>query len=76
MVNLEKKESIVLVYIHAYFTGSAVGPVANCKKEKYSAQPKEDKTFADFVDYWQSYIESDYPESMDNLYLKDWHFTR
>lgn len=57
-------------------TGSAVVPVANCKKEKYSAQPKEDKTFADFVDYWQSYIESDYPESMDNLYLKDWHFAR
>ncbi|XP_061163826.1 2-oxoglutarate and iron-dependent oxygenase JMJD4-like [Saccostrea echinata] len=56
--------------------GHACVPVANCKKEKYSSQPKEEQTFSNFLDYWQSYIESGHPDSMDNLYLKDWHFKR
>nr|XP_022326185.1 jmjC domain-containing protein 4-like isoform X1 [Crassostrea virginica] len=56
--------------------GHAVVPVANCKREKYSSQPKENKSFSDFLDYWQNYIESDYSENLDSFYLKDWHFSR
>ena len=67
--------SLIILKSHLYI-GHAVVPVANCKREKYSSQPKENKSFSDFLDYWQNYIESDYSENLDSFYLKDWHFSR
>nr|XP_054767212.1 2-oxoglutarate and iron-dependent oxygenase JMJD4-like [Lytechinus pictus] len=62
-------------YIEATF-GNATVPVANCGKEKYYAQPKEDYKMSDYINYWRKNIEMDYRSSEGCLYLKDWHFTK
>jgi hypothetical protein len=51
-------------------------PVANCKKEQDGSHPKLEMTLDKFVLYWKEYITSEYPDSMDCLYLKDFHFNR
>ncbi|XP_075211935.1 jumonji domain containing 4 [Lycorma delicatula] len=56
--------------------GSAAVPVANCGIKYFNAQEKENMPFREFLDYWEEYIKSSYPDSMKCLYLKDWHFTR
>ncbi|XP_066266660.1 2-oxoglutarate and iron-dependent oxygenase JMJD4-like [Branchiostoma lanceolatum] len=56
--------------------GTLTVPVADCKKVEYQAQPKEDMTLAEFLDYWQDLYRSEHDPSKPCLYLKDWHFCR
>lgn len=56
--------------------GNIMVPVADCKKEEYGANPKSNKPFEEYLKYWQEYIQSGYPENMECLYLKDFHFNR
>ncbi|XP_033114605.1 2-oxoglutarate and iron-dependent oxygenase JMJD4-like [Anneissia japonica] len=62
-------------YLSQHF-GDAVVPVADCKREQYGSQPKENMLMRDFLSYWKAYIKNDYSKSERCLYLKDWHFTR
>uniref|UniRef100_T1J5J7 Jumonji domain-containing protein 4 n=1 Tax=Strigamia maritima TaxID=126957 RepID=T1J5J7_STRMM len=64
-----------LSYLKTHF-GSSVAPVANCKIKHYNAQLTNNITVNDFVDYWQQYIDSDYSDSIECRYLKDWHFQK
>ncbi|XP_797590.2 2-oxoglutarate and iron-dependent oxygenase JMJD4 [Strongylocentrotus purpuratus] len=62
-------------YIEAAF-GDVTVPVANCGKEKYYAQPKQDMKMSDYLQYWKKHIEMDHNSPEGCLYLKDWHFTK
>ncbi|XP_043275606.1 2-oxoglutarate and iron-dependent oxygenase JMJD4 isoform X2 [Venturia canescens] len=48
-------------------------PVADCNKQYYNCQLKNDMTIKNYIDYWIEYREKNYPSDMDVLYLKDWH---
>lgn len=67
--------SPIFEFLHTRF-GNACVPVANCKKEKYGSHPKSEMTIHDFMSYWEKYKQTGYPEDMDCLYLKDFHFNR
>ncbi|ESO86531.1 hypothetical protein LOTGIDRAFT_128855, partial [Lottia gigantea] len=54
--------------------GHITVPVANCDQEEYSAQPKEEMKFTDYIDYLVDYKNNSYPNHGRCLYLKDWHF--
>lgn len=62
-------------YLKEHF-GSAVAPVADCNVKHYNSQMKQDMTLTEYLSYWHEYREKGYPDNMDCLYLKDWHFNR
>ncbi|RUS84842.1 hypothetical protein EGW08_007383 [Elysia chlorotica] len=62
-------------YIRKNF-GDAVGPVADCNGEEFSAHPKTSMKVAEFIYYWRQYKAEGYPSTTRCLYLKDWHFSK
>ncbi|PIK40416.1 putative jmjC domain-containing protein 4 [Apostichopus japonicus] len=62
-------------FLKSHF-GDVTVPVANCEKVQYDAQPKEDMTLRDYLDYWQKHIKQNYESEKGCLYMKDMHFTR
>ena len=58
------------------FIGEAAVPVANCNKREYGSHPKQEMNLKDYLSYWKDYRSAGYPEDMDCLYLKDFHFNR
>ncbi|XP_058819343.1 2-oxoglutarate and iron-dependent oxygenase JMJD4 homolog [Topomyia yanbarensis] len=49
--------------------GNVIVPVADCGKQYYNAHEKQEMKFHDFLDYWNTFRDSD----NSSLYLKDWH---
>ncbi|XP_075736888.1 2-oxoglutarate and iron-dependent oxygenase JMJD4 isoform X2 [Rhipicephalus microplus] len=57
--------------------GSATVPVSDCSVKQYDSPSCCEMTFSEYVDYWQTLIDSGHDYSAKPcLYLKDWHFTR
>ena len=52
------------------FIGDAEVTVANCDKKYFNAQVKTTVKFSEFARYWESLIESNYPQTEPCLYLK------
>lgn len=68
---------ILQACLHKLFlSGDVTVPVANCENVQYDAQPKEDMTLRDYLDYWQKHIKQNYESEKGCLYMKDMHFTR
>lgn len=50
--------------------------VSNCGERYFNAQKTQTLTFANYIDYWKKYVNSDYSKDYSSLYLKDWHLRR
>ncbi|KAI6650209.1 JmjC domain-containing protein 4-like [Oopsacas minuta] len=72
--------------------GELTVPVANCDAKEFNSNPKSEWLFKEYLSYWQHNTQLDLCRAIDsnklndsencsnvtsnNLYLKDWHFTR
>ncbi|XP_073986608.1 jumonji domain containing 4 [Rhodnius prolixus] len=61
------------IYLKRKYGPSEV-PVANCNERYFNAQTKSSMKFNEFLDYWENYANTNYPNDLPCLYLKDWHF--
>lgn len=59
-----------------YLTGEEMVPVAKCNEEQYGSHPKMEMLFKEYLAYLRRYSENEGRESMECLYLKDYHFVR
>lgn len=48
-------------------------PIANCNKQYFNSQCKDEMLFQNYIDYWVDYRSSNYSNLKSLLYLKDWH---
>ncbi|XP_027198348.2 2-oxoglutarate and iron-dependent oxygenase JMJD4-like [Dermatophagoides pteronyssinus] len=53
--------------------GKLTVPVYNCNRKHFNSNPKNEMLFDEYVRYWKKFIEN---ESMEILYLKDWHLVQ
>lgn len=51
-------------------TGPSEVPVANCNERYFNAQTKSSMKFNEFLDYWENYANTNYPNDLPCLYLK------
>ena len=56
--------------------GGAIVPVADCACEEFSAHPKSEMSFKEYIRYWRSKVTGTDDVSTQLLYLKDWHFIK
>ena len=59
-----------------YFTGSVIGPVANCSEPLDGCHCTDDKSVDEYISYFEEYQKSRYNDDKPCLYLKDWHCQR
>ncbi|BES89517.1 JmjC domain, hydroxylase [Nesidiocoris tenuis] len=54
--------------------GNAEVPVSDCNERYFNSQKKCTMSMADFLAYWESFIDNGYAEDDYSYYMKDWHF--